>query len=67
MHEELTTREREVLALVAMGHTLAQIGKRLGVTRNTVHTHLKRVYQKLGISTRSQAVIQALRLRLIHL
>ncbi len=67
MQEELTSRESEVLALVARGHTLAQIGKRLGITRNTVHTHLKRVYQKLGISTRPDAVLQALRLRLIRL
>jgi DNA-binding CsgD family transcriptional regulator len=61
----LTPRERDVLALVAAGHTLEQVGRRLGMARNTAHTHLKHVYRKLGISTRSQAVVAAIRLGLL--
>lgn len=65
--EELTEREREVLALVATGKTLDEVARRLGISRNTAHTHLKRIYDKLDISSRSQAALQAARLGLIRL
>ena len=57
----LTPRQRDVMHLLAGGHTNAQIARRLGVSEGTVRTHLKDIYQRLGVSNRTAAVIQALR------
>lgn len=51
----LTPREMEVLALVAEGLTNAQIAQRLVVSQETVKFHLRNIYQKLGVSTRTEA------------
>lgn len=51
----LTTREREVLQLVASGLTNAQIGARLFLGEETVKTHVKKLMRKLGVHNRSQA------------
>jgi DNA-binding NarL/FixJ family response regulator len=56
----LTERESEVLALVAVGATNAQIGARLLVAESTVKTHVKHILQKLGVTNRAQAVSQYL-------
>jgi non-specific serine/threonine protein kinase len=55
----LTRREREVLRLVADGLTNADIASRLVVSPRTVHAHLRSVYSKLGVSTRTAAVAKA--------
>lgn len=52
---ELTTREIEILGLVASGFTNAQIAERLWVTKFTVKFHLANAYRKLGVSNRTQA------------
>lgn len=54
-HVGLTPREREVLTLVAEGLTNAQIAERLVVSQETVKFHLRNIYQKLGVSTRTEA------------
>lgn len=46
----LTPRQREVLALVATGCTNAEIAARLGIEAETVNSHLKRAYERLGIA-----------------
>jgi ATP/maltotriose-dependent transcriptional regulator MalT len=51
----LTAREVEVLRLVAEGLTDPQIAQRLFVSRNTVNSHLRAVYGKLGVNTRAAA------------
>jgi DNA-binding NarL/FixJ family response regulator len=51
----LTPREREILRLVAEGHSNAALAKMLWVTQQTVKFHLSNVYRKLGVSNRTEA------------
>jgi len=67
MRERLTPKELDVLARVVTGQTLQQIAETLGVSRNTVHFHVKNIYGKLGVSTRVEAALRAARLGLIAL
>lgn len=57
----LTARERQVLALIASGASAPQIGRRLHLSTGTVKTHLKNLYEKLGVSDRAAAVAEAMR------
>ena len=56
--ERLTTREAEILELVAAGLTNAAIGERLWISPGTVKKHLDNVYAKLGVANRTAAVAQ---------
>lgn len=56
---DLTAREQEVLHLVAEGLTNKQIAQRLVISPATAKTHLARIMQKLGVSTRTQAAMLA--------
>ena len=58
--EGLTLREIEVLALVATGLTDAEVAERLVVSIRTVHAHLRSIYRKLDVHTRSAATRYAL-------
>jgi len=58
--EGLTTREAEVLALVAKGLTDAEVAEHLVVSLRTVHAHLRSVYRKLDVHSRSAATRYAL-------
>src|SRR5579884_2436517 len=64
-HEPLTPRESEVLRLLAQGWRNKQIAQHLGVSVRTVEAHLNSIYLKLGVSTRTQAVMRALSHRLL--
>lgn len=55
---ELTTRESEVLILLRMGKTYVEIGEQLDISQNTVKTHLKSIYRKLGVRNRTEAVLK---------
>ena len=53
----LTPREAEILRLVAMGLINKEIGRRLGISEMTVKVHLRGVFSKLGVKSRTQAAI----------
>jgi DNA-binding NarL/FixJ family response regulator len=53
---ELSQREREVLELLARGYLYKEIMSALGVSRGTVNTYIRRIYEKLHVRSRSQAV-----------
>ena len=65
--EGLTSREIDVLTEAARGLTNKQIGQRLFISDRTVQGHLQSVYQKLGVSTRTEAVTAGLARGLIQL
>lgn len=54
--EPLSEREKEILKIVAVGYTSAEIGERLNISCMTVNTHIKNIYRKLHVRTRAQAV-----------
>lgn len=56
-----SAREAELLRMVARGHTLDEVAQAMGVTRHTVRTFVRRVYAKLQVTTRAEAVSAALR------
>lgn len=58
---ELSPREREVLDLLAQGFLYKEIADRLGVSYETVHTHIRRIYEKLQVRTRTEAVAKFLK------
>lgn len=57
----LSAREAEVLRLVARGHTLEEVAQALGVSRHTVRSFVRRIYDKLQVGTRAEAVRAAAR------
>jgi DNA-binding NarL/FixJ family response regulator len=61
----LSSREVEVLGLVAKGNTNADIGRELHISEATVKTHLLRAFNKLGVSDRTAAVTTAMSLGLL--
>jgi two-component system response regulator DevR len=63
--EELTEREREVLALVARGYTNKQIADALYVSEKTARNHVSHILEKLGLSRRSEAAAYAVEHKLI--
>jgi DNA-binding NarL/FixJ family response regulator len=67
VHSALTSREHEILLLLAEGLTMQQIGRRLGISPRTVESHVAKIYRKLSVRTRVQAVARAASLGLIQL
>ena len=61
----ISEREYEVLCLLAAGHSNREIAQRLFISPNTVKTHLAHLYEKLGVSRRTQAIHKCKALRLI--
>lgn len=59
--KDLTPREQEVLVLIAEGRTNREIGRRLGVAERTARTHVSNILTKLGLSSRTQAAMWAVR------
>lgn len=63
--ESLTEREREILQLVAAGHDNKTIAARLHLSEKTVGNRLSEIFQKLGVSNRTQAALVAIQRQLI--
>jgi DNA-binding CsgD family transcriptional regulator len=61
----LTGREAQVLRLIARGCTYVQVADQLGMSINTVGTHIKNAYRKLGVHCAAAAVMRAIELRLL--
>jgi DNA-binding NarL/FixJ family response regulator len=61
----LTAREREILTLVAQGHSNRDIADRLVISERTARTHVSNVLTKLQLSSRTQAALLAIREGLI--
>ena len=61
----LSTRELEVLGLIAQGHSNQQIAEQLFISLHTVKTHARRIHGKLGVERRTQAVAMAKKLGLM--
>jgi DNA-binding NarL/FixJ family response regulator len=59
--DELTAREREILALLAKGRPNKVIARQLDIAEQTVKNHLSRIFQTLGVSDRTQAALWAQR------
>ena len=61
----LSARESEVLSLIAKGFSFAEIARLLTISTHTVTTHVKKIYQKLAVHSRGEAVYEASKLGLL--
>ncbi|MGN6553123.1 MAG: response regulator transcription factor, partial [Verrucomicrobiota bacterium] len=59
--ENLSPREQEVLDCLAQGFLYKEIAEKLGISYETVHTYIRRIYEKLQVRTRTEAVAKFLR------
>jgi DNA-binding NarL/FixJ family response regulator len=67
LDQTITRRQREILALLADGFTIAQIGRKLSISSRTVETHVANIYRKLSVRSRLQAIRRAAALGIIEL
>jgi DNA-binding NarL/FixJ family response regulator len=63
----VTRREEEVLQLIADGCSTPEVAEQLYISQKTVKNHLASIYQKLDARDRTQAVLQAVRMGIVHL
>jgi DNA-binding NarL/FixJ family response regulator len=66
-HSELSTRERDVMVLLAEGASTEEIAERLGVSTHTVRSHVRVILGKLDARDRAQAISEAIRRGIVHL
>src|SRR5262245_8732088 len=62
----LTPREQQILEMIAKGFSYAETSKICGIRTATVHSHLKSIYRKLEVHSKTEAVYEARRRSLIH-
>ena len=63
--ETLTEREGEVLRLLAAGLSNQEIAEKLVISLSTIKTHITRIYSKLDVASRTQAILRARELKII--
>lgn len=63
----LTKREKEIFDLLVINYSTSDIAIKLGVSEKTVRNHISNVIQKLGVSSRSQAIIELLKVKEVSL
>jgi len=62
---DLTEKEKQILQQLVNGHSYKKIGEELFISYETVHSHLKKIYEKLHVNSKSQAVAKAIRNKLV--
>jgi DNA-binding NarL/FixJ family response regulator len=62
----LSEREREILVLASKGYNYPEMGKLMGISPHTVTSHVKKIYRKLAVHSRGEAVFEAHRMGLIR-
>ena len=67
MNKIVTIREKEIFDLLTENYTTKEISEKLGISEKTVRNHISNVMQKLGVKSRSQAIIELLKLNIIKL
>jgi len=65
--DELSSRELEILCLMAKGAANKEISAQLNIAQSTVKTHISNIFQKLGVNDRTEAVTQAIKKGIIRL
>lgn len=63
----LTSRETEVLSCIAKGYTYGEVASMLGMSTHTVTSHIKKIYRKLEVHSRSEAVFEAVQMGLVEM
>lgn len=63
--EALTTRERDILAKLARGYTYSETAEILGIAASTVQSHVKNIYSKLAVHSKTEAIYEARQLGLL--
>jgi ATP/maltotriose-dependent transcriptional regulator MalT len=63
--DAITTRERDVLSMISQGYSNKHVARTLKISPETVKSHVKRIFSKLSVSTRTEAVSRAMSLRLL--
>lgn len=61
----LTAREQDILARLARGYTYAEVAQLLGITPSTVQSHVKNIYSKLAVHSKTEAIFEARQLGLL--
>ena len=62
----LSSREREIIALVGAGYTNRQLARKLGISEDAARYHLTSVFEKLGVSNRIELILHAAHQALLH-
>ena len=67
MNKIVTLREKEIFDLLVSNNTTKEISQKLNISEKTVRNHISNVMQKLGVKSRSGAIIELLKLNIIKL
>ena len=67
LKHHLTDRESEVLAYISRGYSYQEIAETLKLSTNTIRAHIRNIYRKLAVKSRSEAVFEAMQLGIITL